>query len=784
MEIKIGIKQLVEFILRSGSIDSRFTGTDRALLGAKIHRKLQKAAGKDYIAEKSLSIELCEGDILYRLHGRADGIIFKDGKYIIDEIKTVSTPLEFVDENYSRAHWAQGCFYGYIICKENEAEAVTIQLTYYNIDTDEIKRIAREYTFRQLESEVYSVLKEYRKWALLSASWQEERNKSLKQLQFPFAEYRPGQRPMAVSVYNTIRKSDRLFLCAPTGTGKTMSTVFPSLKAMGEGLCDKLFYLTAKTVTARAATDAVKILYDKMPGLALKSINITAKDKVCFLEKRNCNPGACPYARGYYDKINDILYEEIKNGSVFSQQAIMDTALKNSLCPYELSLDISEWCDVIICDYNYLFDPTVHLQRFFDVKKGEYVFLIDEVHNLPDRAREMYSAYLDKKTFFEIKKNAEISDKKLKKALNGINNVFIEYRHRFDDIEENHIVRETQPQDMEKRLRNFVKTCADYFDRNKDTETDEKLLAAYFDTKFFLRIFEEFDEKYVTLFIKSKDNISVRLFCTDPSRHIDNALSAGRRAVAFSATLNPINYYRQIAGGKGEAVYVPSPFSQHNMGLFVADSISTKYKDREQTVDEICRMLYTMCSAKKGNYIAYFPSYAYMNIAYRRYSQLYPERNTALQTQGMTDEERAEYISLFDIRHPDGLLGFCVMGGIYGEGIDLTGDRLIGCAVVGVGLPQINVQQDTLKDYYDKNGYDGFAYAYQYPGMNKVMQAAGRVIRTAEDRGTVLLIDSRFTTRRYLENMPAHWSHLRVVKNSAELDEKLKIFWNKKDGSD
>ncbi|MBQ5326741.1 MAG: PD-(D/E)XK nuclease family protein [Oscillospiraceae bacterium] len=351
MHIKIPIKKLVEFVLRQGSIDSRFTGSDRALLGSRIHRKLQKESGQNYKSEQFLTFDICEGNILYTIHGRADGIINEDSGVTIDEIKTVSVPLELIDDNYSKAHWAQACFYSYIVCKKENLSEISIQLTYYNIDTEEIKRIKKQFSAEKLEETVFSVLKSYRKWAVLSYSWQERRNASLKELSFPFETYRQGQRPLAVAVYKTIRDKNRLFACAPTGIGKTMSTVFPSLKAMGERLTDKVFYLTAKTVTAAAAQDAIGVIFDKNPEISLKALTVTAKDKVCFLEKRKCDPVSCPYAKDYFDKVNDVLFDAIEQNNVFSREIIEKIAREHKLCPYELSLDISEWCDVIICDY-------------------------------------------------------------------------------------------------------------------------------------------------------------------------------------------------------------------------------------------------------------------------------------------------------------------------------------------------------------------------------------------------------------------------------------------------
>lgn len=325
-----------------------------------------------------------------------------------------------------------------------------------------------------------------------------------------------------------------------------------------------------------------------------------------------------------------------------------------------------------------------------------------------------------------------------------------------------------------------MKEAADYFDKHKNEEPDENLQTLYFETKFFIRILEEYNDKYVTIVSKYGDNVSIKLYCTDPSENIDRCLDTGNSAVAFSATLTPVSYYKQQIGGSGQMISVPSPFPQENLGLYVADRISTRFADREKSIAEICDMIYTVVSRRKGNYMVYFPSYSYMTDGYQKFSEKYSDIKTIIQEKAMSRQQRLDFIAEFDRANTETLVGFCVMGGIYGEGIDLTGDRLIGCIVVGVGLPQINTQLDTLMEYYDKQGENGFAYAYQYPGMNKVMQAAGRVIRTEKDRGVVLLIDSRFTTDRYIANMPRHWSHLKTVRNSIDLKEKLNSFWNSK----
>lgn len=778
MQVRTSIRKLVEFVCRSGSIDSRFTGTDRALLGGKIHRRIQKMSGRNYRREKTLSLKIDFEGIEYELYGRADGIINDGEKLTIDEIKTVSVPLEDIDEDYSRAHWAQGCIYRYIICAQSHSRQSYVQLTYYNIDTDEIKRHVKLFSFNQLEEILFHTLREYKKWAQMSRRWQEKRNMSMKNIAFPFSSYRPGQRELAVACYKVIRDRQRLFACAPTGIGKTASTLFPALKATGENMIDKVFCLTAKNSNANAVSDTLEYIKNANSEFYLRYINITAKDKMCFLDERKCDPLSCPYANGYYDRVREKLFDIVTQSDCFTAEKIRDIAGKFVLCPYELSLDISEWCDLVICDYNYLFDPTVRLARFFEGKKSDYVFLVDEAHNLPDRAREMYSARLDKRSFYDVKKKLGKRDKKLNKSLNDVNRFFLSVRQQLEKRPDRHIISDSFPREITGVLKGFLARASAYFDRHKSETADDDMLKLYFDAKFFDRIIQLYDDSYRTVLSLYRDNIHIKLYCADPSANISRRFDSGRAAVCFSATLEPLEYYRRLIGGKGEMIRVPSPFPRENLGLFIADKISAKYADRARSMPQVCDMIHTMTSAKTGNYIAYFPSYEYMSAAFSFYRSIYQKENCICQQKDMDEKRRGEFLAEFDKKNQDGLLAFCVMGGIYGEGIDLAGESLIGCAVVSVGLAQINVYTDILRDYHNRSGEDGFSYAYQYPGMNKVMQAAGRVIRSETDRGVVLLIDSRFNTPRYRKNMPPHWRHATAVKNTAELESYLTQFWN------
>ncbi len=501
MEVSIGIRELAEFTLKSGSIESGFKGINRGLEGTRIHRALQKLAGGDYRAEQSLKADIRLNDVIYHLSGRADGIIYEDDKVVIDEIKTVTLPLRMIDEETYPAHWGQAVFYAYIVADQERLDRMTVQLTYYNVDTEDIKYIRKEYSFEELNNRVNEILSLYERWAVFAESHREKRDRGLKELKFPFPVFRDGQRELSVAVYNTIKDSDRLFACAPTGIGKTMACLFPSLKALAENRADKIFYLTAKTMTATRALSAVRVIYEREPELDLKSIIITAKDKACFLETRNCSADSCPYSNGYYDRINDVVYDAIQKHNCFDFDLISRIALENSVCPYELALDISRWCDVIICDYNYLFDPKVKLQRFFIDSDLRYIFLIDEAHNLPDRAREMFSRQLDSNSFRSLKKTFKGREKKLVTAINKVIKAFDELRDKPEDSEGHVRTLRGRFGEIEAPIRRFVAQCNDYFDKHRGEEIEEELLEVYFEASYFMDFYDGFDDRSVSIAI-------------------------------------------------------------------------------------------------------------------------------------------------------------------------------------------------------------------------------------------------------------------------------------------
>ncbi len=772
--IRLSVRQLVEFILSHGDIDSRFSGEDRALLGARIHRRLQRECGKNYTAEVQLKKEVTCCGISYLIEGRADGIILEEDTVVIDEIKTTAAPLETIDENFNPLHWEQAICYGYLYCAEKGLSSITLQLRYYHIEYGSLKTFRRKMEAEDLEKHLFSLLESYEKWARIQLDWPKTRNASLKGLTFPFSAYRKGQRTMAVAVYKTIADKKKLFCQAPTGIGKTISSLFPALKAMGEEKCGRIFYLTAKTITRQAAENALALL--RSENLRLKSITLTAKDKICLLSERNCIPENCPYARGHYDRVNDALYELLQKRDDYTREILEETAEKHTVCPFELALDLSLWCDAVICDYNYAFDPQVSLRRFFSAAKNDSVLLIDEAHNLINRSREMFSAVLQKSKLLGLKSALPKEEKKLRKALNQSNACMIELRKTCE--EGGYIKSHSMPEALNESLYQLCTLFEEYV-KEHAASLPEEFLPAYFDILSYLRTAELYGENYMTYIYQRQEDVIVRLLCLDPSSLLKSVTDKCLSTIFFSATLSPIDYYISVLDGgqENKKLLLPSPFDRENLFLAAAGHISTRYKDRDKSIQPLTDILYHAVSQKSGNYMAFFPSYQYMSQVYAAFTENYPRIKTLLQEKNTSEEDREGFLSSFCDEPSETLLGFCVLGGIYSEGIDLKGKRLSGAVIVGTGIPQIHPEQDILREYYEEYNHMGYEYAYTYPGMNKVLQAAGRVIRSETDKGFILLIDDRFLSGAYQALYPAHWQGMKRFFQNKALSEDLKKFW-------
>lgn len=783
-EAVLSVRDLCEFLLRSGSLDNRFGGgSDRMQEGARIHRRLQKEEGDDYRAEVTLSGTCERNGIIYTVRGRTDGLIVRDGQIIIDEIKSVSCPLEEITEDFDRAHWGQAMCYAFLYaadCLPDERKRITVRLRYVQADTLETKTFERDVSFEELEAFFLDLLDRYRRWADWKAEWRNVRGSSLKAMHFPFAEYRPGQRQFAAAVYRTIVSGGKLFCQAPTGIGKTISALFPSLKAMGEGCTEKIFYLTAKTVTRRVAQDAVDRIHAE--GGRIKSVMLTAKEQICPMPEHECNPESCPFADGYYDRINDCLFSLLKKEDVFTRERMESAAREWNVCPYELALDLASWCDLIIGDYNHVFDPIACLKRFFP-GGGDDVFLIDEAHNLVDRSREMYSAGLEKAEVLHLRRRAQKEGEKgLTRILGRLNTALLAVQRRCEEEgsprEEGRrtLILSRPPEELVSSVRRFSVECGEWLTKRIGGELRRSVLELSFAASFFLRVTEEYDERYATLVHTGPEGMAVRLCCLDASVFLERSMSLGRASVLFSATLSPLDYFRTVLGGGSEAkrLALPSPFDPSNLCLMVADRVSTLYGDRTSSRTQVAVLLHTLAAARQGHYLFFFPSYAYLRDVYEEYRTLFPDERTLVQSGDA--QEREAFLQAFE-QEEGALAGFCVLGGVFAEGVDLRGERLIGAAIVGVGLPQIGDGQELLRGYYEREHGRGFDYAYRFPGMNKVLQAAGRVIRGETEKGVVLLIDRRFSTPPYRALFPDHWSHARSVRDEDELHGELRRFW-------
>lgn len=774
--IRISVRSLVEFILREGDIDNRVSGSmekDAMLLGGKIHRKIQSRMGTNYTAEVPLKIQMpCDGFVL-QIEGRADGVLKDDGKVLIDEIKGILRSLEHLEAPVP-VHLAQAKCYAYIYAVQNSLKCIDVQMTYCQMETEEIRRFCQEFEFQELQTWFQDLVTQYEKWAKFEIEWRNVRNDSIRQIEFPFP-YREGQRDLVASVYRTILRKKKLFIQAPTGVGKTMATVFPAVRAMGEGLGEKIFYLTAKTIMRTVAEQAFSLLKEK--GLLYKTITLTAKEKICFCEEAECNPDACPYAKGHFDRVNDAVFDLITHSGDWSREVLEEQAKKYMVCPFEMSLDVSNWADAVICDYNYAFDPQAHIKRFFSESgKEEYLFLIDEAHNLVERGREMYSASLYKEDLLEVRKLVKAEDPKLAKRLSECNQQFLELKR---ECEHYQILKSVSH--IALKLMNVLSKLEDYLEECKDAEKKKRVLDFYFAVRSFLNIHDIMDENYVIFSEMMEDGrFQIKLFCVNPAANLQNYLEQGSSTIFFSAILLPVHYYKKLLSVEKDdyAVYAHSSFPQENKFLFIGTDVSTRYTRRgESTYQRFARYIAVMAEQKKGNYMAFFPSYRFLEEVHTCFLECVDhEVDSICQVSYMDEEQREEFLEEFEREREKSLVAFCVMGGIFSEGIDLTEDKLIGAVIAGTGLPQVCTEREILKQYFNAADMDGFDYAYLYPGMNKVLQSAGRVIRTESDRGVILLLDDRFREMRYREVFPREWQQYQLgsVKN---LEQEIRTFW-------
>jgi DNA excision repair protein ERCC-2 len=776
----VSVRSLVEFVLQEGDLTSGgFQTRDRAQLGVQGHKHVQRSRPAGYETEVEIAYRVDDTDPPVEVRGRIDGLFASAAPVIIEEIKTTTLSLDLVNEEYNRLHWAQAQCYAYMYCRQQHLSEIKIHLTYFHLDSQKEKTFERHFPLAELEVFFNNLITTYLAWFRKLRAWQVQRDQSIQALDFPYEGYRPGQRELAVAVYQAIRNHERLYVQSPTGVGKTIATLFPTVKALGQGLVTKIFYLTAKTPGRLVAESTLEDM--RQANLHLKSVTLTAKEKICFCPPVHCDPEVCVYARDYFGKVKRAL-EEIDQHQAFTRPVIEQIAQQYQICPFEFSLDLALWVDCIIWDYNYVFDPRVYLHRFFDVETEGYVFLIDEAHNLPDRAREMYSAELDKKTVLDLQRSLKPHLPALAKKLRMINQILLELRKTCQAQDKQALVEYEPPEKLLQAIREFNQSAEDWLALNQPAEFRQALLEFYFTCNNYLRTAETFDTFYVSYFERQgQSDLKAKIFCLDPAPMLAAPLKRSQSSIFFSATLLPLDYFMQLLTGAEEHPrrIFQSPFPVENVSLLIHNGISTKYAQRADSYAALAGAIETICQAHVGNYLVFFPSYAYLAAVLELLKERLPERQLLVQDRGMTEAAREAFLTQFSAGNQETLVGFAVMGGIFGEGIDLVGERLIGAVVVGVGVPQVCLERDLIKEYFDRQNGRGFAYAYQYPGFNRVLQATGRVIRTEADRGIMVLVDERFTHARYRRLFPSHWQGFQVVQNISEIEEKLARFWGR-----
>ncbi|MFC7371893.1 ATP-dependent DNA helicase [Fictibacillus iocasae] len=756
--VKISVRSLVEYMYRSGSITSGFMSSASLTDGTKAHQKIQKTYGKNDEREVYLKCEVVQGGITFYIDGRADGLLYDDaGAVTVDEIKSTARDLGVVEEDSHPVHWAQAKCYAYMYSLDHELCDMNVQLTYVHVVSEEKKRFVRTFSFAELETAVFAAAAAFVPYARMLAEHEAKRNESIRELPFPFDRYRNGQRKLAGAVYKSIADGRTLFANAPTGTGKTISTTFPAVKAIGEGHLQRFFYLTAKTITRTAAEEAFHHMQSR--GLHLHTVTITAKDKACLKEETRCQPDYCEFADGHFDRINGAMLDILSNETVMTREVIQRYSLKHRVCPFEFSIDLAYASDAVICDYNYVFDPKVSLKRLFEEQKKKTAILVDEAHNLVDRARSMFSAEVEKSLFLQLKREFKGRDKGVLETVSAVNDYLLSVRKSMEPERER--VEAELPEELVSLLEAFCVQSERVLASGSDSEL---LLQAYFAANSFNRISSLYDERFVTMTESYGSEVRVKLYCLDPSHVVSETGKRYRSRVYFSATLSPLGYFREMLGSAPDdyVFKISSPFPKENWDVYV-QPLSTRYRDRERSYEPIARALAEVLTGRPGNFLVFFPSYAYMNEVYEAFSARDEAAETMVQQPGMSEDERESFLRAFRADQDGTFIGFAVMGGIFSEGVDLKGDRLNGVAVVGVGLPQLGLERNIIREYFNRSGRNGYDYAYVYPGMNKVLQAGGRLIRSEEDTGVILLIDDRYITPQYRALLPDEWRNFTIL---------------------
>lgn len=773
---KIPVRFLAEFGNRSGDLGlESFSAADPA----KAHRTVQSSRGDTYQAEYPVSGSFKMQGLSFRVSGRIDGVFSNNFPPIIEEIKVAGPDSPRLENRDNAGHWAQAKIYAYLFALEQDYDSLVVQLTYYLPESGKEKSFQVMVSKTELKEYFENLLNKFADFIVELQRWFELRDLFIQSLKFPFSTQRLGQQDLMEQVAAAIDSGHQLMVQAPTGLGKTLAVCFPAIQSLTTENCGKIFYFTARTTGRQAAEQTLLLLQSN--GLQLKWITLTAKQKTCFNPGVLCNGTDCEFAAGYYDRLDAALAEASAH-TAYTQDRVESIARKYRLCPFEFSLDLSLLADFVICDYNYVFDPRVTLARYFSgypspLVTGPYVFLVDEVHNLVDRAREMFSAELIQSDFAHLSKLADDIYSPLAHACEAIRNWYVSKLNELQEAGSTGMEKDA-PNSLIPLLDEFREACELFFAKKISFPDQEFLTTLYFDVRKFLSAYELYDQHFASIYQNASGRASVKLFCIDPSRLVSERLKKARAAIFFSATVTPLPYYMKVLGCGPDAQQAEysTPFPPEHLQLFHLEGLSTRFQQRAQTMHQVAEAIAAVVTSRVGNYFVYFPSYTYMGSVHVLFKQLQPGVKTLLQKTGMSESGRAGFIAEFQSERSETLVGFAVMGGIFGESIDLLGDRLNGAVIIGIGLPAVTQERELIRNYYSEEDR-GQEYAYIFPGMTRVLQAMGRVIRSETDRGVILMIDDRYAQEDIQLLLPSYYRML-SVSSLDELESGLDGFWS------
>ena len=749
MSYSVAVRALCEFTAKVGDLDLRFTPSPSAQEGIVGHRTVASRRSAHYQNEVALEGEYEQ----LKVRGRADG--YDPDNNRLEEVKTYRGDLKAQPANHRQLHWAQVKVYGWLMCQKLGLDEIELALVYFDIVGEGETLLKQRFAAPDLERFFKQQCALFLDWAHQQMQHREARNRDAQGLAFPHAEFRSGQRSLAESVYKAVSTGRCLMAQAPTGIGKTVGTLFPMLKALAPQQLDKVFFLTAKTPGRKLALDAAQVLYDSSPELSLQVLELVARDKACEHLDKACHGDSCPLARGFYDRL-PAARQAAARVRLLDQRHLREVALAHDVCPYYLSQEMARWTDVVVADYNYYFDFGAMLFGLAQLNQWRVAVLVDEAHNLVERARSMYSASLDQ---YSLKTLRDSAPEPLKKSLQRLNR---EWNALHKDQLAPYQAYAAKPDKLLQALSQCASAMGEYFNDHPEALSGD-LQAFYFEALQFNKVAELFNEHFIfdiskRQFSAKRSSSTLCLRNVVPAEFIRPRLTAARSSVLFSATLSPRHYYADLLGLPPDTAWVDveSPFKAEQLQVSIVDRISTRFVHRQASLEPIVELIARQFATQPGNYLAFFSSFDYLQQVAQLLAERHPQIALWLQSRGMAEAERQAFLDQFT-PHSQGV-GFAVLGGAFGEGIDLPGARLIGAFIATLGLPQLNPVNEQMKARMGAIFGAGYDYTYLYPGIQKVVQAAGRVIRSQHDRGVVMLIDDRFGEARVRQLMPKWWS--------------------------